>query len=264
MNRAVQISRRLLISNIGKQRFFSEGASLQKAFLRSVKPNNDNSNKNNSNNKINNDKISEKVKLELKNNDNSNNNVQQQQQQHQTIPTPETSNKISENENLKSNNYNSFPNTRPLSGSNPDQEMLLEFAPKICVIGVGGGGSNAINNMIARGLTGVDFVCCNTDAQHLSTTLTDKRIQIGRASTNGLGCGANPEVGRLAAYESKEEIAEAIGDAHMVFITAGMGGGTGTGAAPVVAEICMEKGILTVAVVTKPFQFEVKNIILFA
>jgi cell division protein FtsZ len=110
--------------------------------------------------------------------------------------------------------------------------------------------------MVARGLSGVDFICTNTDSQHLATTLTDRRIQLGRSSTQGLGCGANPEVGRAAAEESKEEIAEMIGDAHMVFITAGMGGGTGTGAAPVVAEICMERGILTVAVVTKPFSFE--------
>lgn len=134
---------------------------------------------------------------------------------------------------------------------------LQEFAPRICVVGVGGGGCNAINNMVARGLSGVDFICLNTDAQHLATTLTEKRIQIGRTTTQGLGCGANPDVGRAAAEESRAEIAEMIGDAHMVFITAGMGGGTGTGAAPVVAEVCMERGILTVAVVTKPFSFEV-------
>jgi len=133
---------------------------------------------------------------------------------------------------------------------------LQEFAPRIVVIGVGGGGCNAINNMIARGLSGVEFICTNTDAQHLSTTLTANRIQLGRGLTEGLGCGANPDVGRAAAEESRKEISDLIGDAHMVFITAGMGGGTGTGAAPVVAEICMEKGILTVAVVTKPFSFE--------
>ena len=133
---------------------------------------------------------------------------------------------------------------------------IQEFAPRICVVGVGGGGCNAVNNMIARGLSGVEFICANTDAQHLSATLTDKRLQLGRGRTSGLGCGANPEVGRDAAYESREEIEEMIGDAHMVFITAGMGGGTGTGAAPVVAEVCMDKGILTVAVVTQPFSFE--------
>lgn len=133
---------------------------------------------------------------------------------------------------------------------------IKQFLPRICVIGVGGAGCNAVNNMIARGLVGVDFICANTDAQHLSHSLAEKKIQIGREVTSGLGCGANPEVGRLAAEESKKEIAELIGDAHMVFITAGMGGGTGTGAAPVVAEVCLEKGILTVAVVTKPFAFE--------
>jgi cell division protein FtsZ len=140
---------------------------------------------------------------------------------------------------------------------NPDTTAnLQEFAPRICVIGVGGGGCNAINNMVARGLSGVEFICTNTDAQHLSTTLTDKRIQLGRGITEGLGCGANPDVGRAAAEESRAEIEAMIGDAHMVFITAGMGGGTGTGAASVIAEICMERGILTVAVVTKPFTFE--------
>lgn len=133
---------------------------------------------------------------------------------------------------------------------------LSEFQPRICVFGVGGGGCNAVNNMIARGLAGVDFVCANTDAQHLSTTLAENKLQLGRGTTQGLGCGANPDAGRQAAEESREEIAKFIGDAHMVFITAGMGGGTGTGAAPVVAEICMERNILTVAVVTKPFVFE--------
>lgn len=134
---------------------------------------------------------------------------------------------------------------------------LQEFAPRISVIGVGGGGCNAVNNMIARGLSGVDFICTNTDAQHLAMTLAEKKLQLGRSSTSGLGCGANPEMGRLSAEESRQEIAEMIGNANMVFITAGMGGGTGTGAAPVVAEVCMELGILTVAVVTKPFSFEV-------
>lgn len=98
---------------------------------------------------------------------------------------------------------------------------LQEFAPRITVIGVGGGGSNAINNMISRGLKGVDFICCNTDAQHLATTLSDKKVQMGRQSTQGLGCGADPQFGRVAAEESREELAEMIGDAHMCFITAG-------------------------------------------
>ena len=96
----------------------------------------------------------------------------------------------------------------------------------------------------------------NTDAQHLSTTLTENRLQIGTELTSGLGCGANPDAGRLAAEESREQITELLGDAHMVFVTAGMGGGTGTGAAPVVAEMCYNVGILTVGVVTKPFRFE--------
>lgn len=132
----------------------------------------------------------------------------------------------------------------------------MEFAPRIVVVGVGGAGGNAVNNMIASDLQGVDFLALNTDAQHLSTTLTDNRIQIGTALTSGLGCGANPDAGRLAAEESREHIEEMISEAHMVFITAGMGGGTGTGAAPVVAELCYNLGILTVGVVTKPFRFE--------
>ena len=135
---------------------------------------------------------------------------------------------------------------------------LHEFAPRIVVIGIGGAGGNALNNMISRNLTGVDFLALNTDAQHLSTTLTDRRIQIGAGITSGLGCGANPDAGRAAAEESRDVIAEAIDvhNTHMVFLTAGMGGGTGTGAAPVVAELCYNAGILTVAVVTKPFVFE--------
>lgn len=133
---------------------------------------------------------------------------------------------------------------------------LHEFAPRIVVCGVGGAGGNAVNNMIARGLSGVDFLALNTDAQHLSTSLTDNRLQIGTSLTSGLGCGANPDAGRLAAEESRDHIADLLGDAHMVFVAAGMGGGTGTGAAPVVAEVCYNLGILTVGVVTKPFRFE--------
>ena len=136
------------------------------------------------------------------------------------------------------------------------QGHLQEFLPKICVIGVGGAGCNAVNNMITRGLSGVEFISANTDSQHLSTCLSPRRLQLGRGTTQGLGCGANPEVGRNAAEESREELDELIGDAHMVFITAGMGGGTGTGAASVVADVCMQKGCLTVAVVTRPFTFE--------
>ncbi|RHY53900.1 hypothetical protein DYB30_012728 [Aphanomyces astaci] len=116
-----------------------------------------------------------------------------------------------------------------------------------------------VNNMIARGLHGVDFLVCNTDAQHLKTTLTDNRIQMGSELTGGLGCGANPDAGRLAAEASLDEIMERIGNANMVrlmFVTAGMGGGTGTGAAPVIAQAALDSGILTVGVVTKPFRFE--------
>lgn len=133
---------------------------------------------------------------------------------------------------------------------------LHEFAPKIVVVGVGGAGGNAINNMIAKELAGVDFLALNTDAQHLSTTLTDNRLQLGIELTRGLGCGANPDAGRLAAEECRAEIEALLKDAHMVFVTAGMGGGTGTGAAPVIADICYQLGILTVGVVTLPFSFE--------
>jgi len=134
---------------------------------------------------------------------------------------------------------------------------LHEFAPKIVVVGVGGAGGNAVNNMIAQGnLQQVEFAAFNTDAQHLSTVLTDNRLQMGVDLTHGLGCGANPDAGREAAEECREEIEEMLKGAHMVFITAGMGGGTGTGAAPVVADICYNLGILTVGVVTSPFSFE--------
>ncbi|CAB1102007.1 unnamed protein product [Ectocarpus sp. CCAP 1310/34] len=147
----------------------------------------------------------------------------------------------------------------PSSSASPlpfHQGNYMEFAPRITVVGCGGAGGNAVSNMIARNLKGVEFMVCNTDAQHLSTTLTDNRLQLGRSVTEGLGCGANPDAGRKAAEESKEEILKMIEGSHMVFIAAGMGGGTGTGAAPVIAEACMEAGILTVAVVTKPFHFE--------
>ncbi|EWM25766.1 cell division protein [Nannochloropsis gaditana] len=143
-----------------------------------------------------------------------------------------------------------------MSQAHMQTHICTEFAPKISVIGVGGAGGNAVNNMIMRGLSGVEFLVCNTDAQHLATTLTDNRLQIGRDITQGLGCGANPDVGKVAGEESKAELLERIGDSHMVFITAGMGGGTGTGAAPIIAKTCHEAGILTVAVVTRPFRFE--------
>ncbi len=126
----------------------------------------------------------------------------------------------------------------------------------IKVIGVGGGGTNAVNRMIESGLTGVDFLAMNTDRQVLNIALAPLKMQLGENLTRGLGAGGNPEIGRSAAEESKSEIKKAMDGADMVFITAGMGGGTGTGAAPVIAEIAREIGALTVAVVTKPFNFE--------
>lgn len=131
------------------------------------------------------------------------------------------------------------------------------FGAKIKVIGVGGGGGNALNCIAQEGLSGnVDYIAVNTDVQALQRSKATEKIQIGTKLTRGLGAGGRPEVGEASAQESKDEIAEAIKDANMVFITAGMGGGTGTGAAPIVAEIAQELGILTVAVVTKPFAFE--------
>jgi len=136
---------------------------------------------------------------------------------------------------------------------------LLDSVPQnavIKVVGVGGGGGNAVKHMECGDLEGVEFVCANTDAQALSSMASQKVIQLGNTLTKGLGAGANPEVGRQAAMEDRERIAEMLQGADMVFITAGMGGGTGTGAAPIVAEVAKELGILTVAVVTKPFPFE--------
>ena len=126
----------------------------------------------------------------------------------------------------------------------------------IKVIGVGGGGGNAVNHMLSNSIDGVEFICANTDAQALEKINTKMNLQLGSNVTKGLGAGANPEIGRQSAIEDKDRIREIISGADMVFITAGMGGGTGTGAAPVVAEIAREMGILTVAVVTKPFPFE--------
>src|SRR4028119_348071 len=151
-----------------------------------------------------------------------------------------------------------------------------ELKPRIVVFGVGGAGGNAVNNMIETGLEGCEFVCANTDAQQLQFAKTDKRIQLGVAITQGLGAGAHPEVGlsgaeaappaggagaaarggRGAAEESTPEVVERVEGAHMVFITAGMGGGTGTGAAPIIARMARERGVLTVGVVTRPFDFE--------
>jgi len=135
-------------------------------------------------------------------------------------------------------------------GANFDQK------PNIKVIGVGGGGGNAVNRMIENDVKGVSFVAVNTDAQVLKISKADERIQIGKRKTKGLGAGANHEVGKEAALESIDDIKEMLEDANMVFITAGMGGGTGTGAAPVIAKAAKEMGVLTVAIVTKPFSFE--------
>lgn len=131
-----------------------------------------------------------------------------------------------------------------------------DLKPKICVFGVGGAGGNAVNNMINANLDGVDFWVANTDAQSLEHSLTKNRIQLGVQSTKGLGAGSHPEIGKSAAEESAEEIAAVLQNYNMVFITAGMGGGTGTGAAPAISEIAKKLNILTVGVVTKPFHFE--------
>jgi cell division protein FtsZ len=131
-----------------------------------------------------------------------------------------------------------------------------KYNARIKVIGIGGGGGNAINNMIAAKLQGVEFITANTDSQDLERSLCAAKIQLGASVTKGLGAGADPEIGRLAAEESINEVKECITGSDMVFITAGMGGGTGTGAAPVLARECKQSGSLTVAVVTKPFQFE--------
>lgn len=133
---------------------------------------------------------------------------------------------------------------------------IHELKPRITVFGVGGAGGNAVNNMIDSGLDGVEFVCANTDAQALALSKAQRVVQLGVAVTEGLGAGSHPEVGRAAAEESYDEINDHLSGSHMVFITGGMGGGTGTGAAPVVARAAREQGILTVGVVTKPFQFE--------
>jgi len=134
-----------------------------------------------------------------------------------------------------------------------------DLAAKILVIGVGGGGNNAVNRMIEEGIQGVEFVCINTDKQHLLNCKAPICLQIGEKLTKGLGAGADPEVGKAAAEENHEEITEIVKGADMVFVTCGMGGGTGTGAAPIVAEISKELGILTVGIVTKPFRFEARS-----
>ncbi len=137
--------------------------------------------------------------------------------------------------------------------------LEMDQLAKIKVIGVGGGGGNAINRMVESGVKGVEFIAANTDLQVLNSSKADVKIQIGSNLTDGLGAGARPEIGKEAALESKKEIEDALEGADMIFITAGMGGGTGTGAAPVIAEIAQGLGALTVAIVTKPFSFEGKR-----
>lgn len=137
--------------------------------------------------------------------------------------------------------------------------LEMDQLAKIKVIGVGGGGCNAINRMISSGLKGVDFIVANTDVQALNKSLAETKLQIGGELTDGLGAGADPEIGREAALESKAAIEDALKGADMVFVTCGMGGGTGTGAAPIIAEIAQDLGALTVGIVTKPFSFEGKK-----
>jgi len=141
---------------------------------------------------------------------------------------------------------------------------INEMKPRITVFGVGGAGGNAVNNMITAGLNGVDFVVANTDAQALTLSKAERIIQMGAQVTEGLGAGSQPEVGRAAAEEVLDEIRDHLNGAHMVFVTAGMGGGTGTGASPVIAKVAREMGILTVGVVTKPFHFEGQRRMRFA
>ena len=131
-----------------------------------------------------------------------------------------------------------------------------ELRPRISVIGCGGAGGNAVNNMIRAQLEGVEFIVANTDAQSLAQSCAERRIQLGVTVTQGLGAGSRPDIGRIAAEEALEDIIQEIRGSNMVFIAAGMGGGTGTGAAPVIARAAREQGILTVGVVTKPFHFE--------
>src|SRR5689334_12453567 len=148
---------------------------------------------------------------------------------------------------------------KPNQGSLGVQFDEEQLTAKIKVIGVGGGGGNAVNRMIQAGIRGVEFLVANTDLQAMRTSLAPVKLQIGGKLTKGLGAGANPEIGKQAALEDTDRILEALSGADMIFITTGMGGGTGTGAAPIVASLAAELGALTVAVVTKPFAFEGKK-----
>ncbi|NLK62848.1 MAG: cell division protein FtsZ [Fusobacteria bacterium] len=166
-----------------------------------------------------------------------------------------------ENEELNLNNENEKEISKVISQkieefSNFDLDEEEGFKVKIKIIGAGGAGGNAINDMITNGIEGVEFIAINTDLQDLRKSMAKKRLQIGKELTKGLGAGADPKVGEKAAEENRNEIKELIKDVDMLFITAGMGGGTGTGAAPVIAEIARELEILTIAVVSKPFSFE--------
>ena len=146
-----------------------------------------------------------------------------------------------------------------MDNNNTDENTMLDGTATIKVIGIGGAGNNAVNRMVDSGIKGVEFITVNTDRQALLLSKAPSKIQIGEKITRGLGAGANPDIGAQAAEESKSEIAEALRGADMVFVTAGMGGGTGTGAAPIVAATAKEMGILTIGVVTKPFTFEGKK-----
>ena len=139
------------------------------------------------------------------------------------------------------------------------QDLTRDQIAKIKVIGTGGGGCNAVNRMIESGVGGVEFIVANTDLQVLNASKAENKLQIGKNVSEGLGAGGNPDIGREAALESKQEIEEALAGADMVFVTCGLGGGTGTGSAPIIAEIAQEQGALTVAIVTKPFKFEGKK-----
>jgi cell division protein FtsZ len=165
---------------------------------------------------------------------------------------------MDENQELK----NLFSSQKQSSGTTSKRPRTMEVSPEITpvanikVIGVGGGGGNAVNRMIKAGLKGIEFISINTDAQALYHSEAPTKINVGKATTRGLGAGSNPDLGRQAAEESIDEVKDAIEGADMVFITCGLGGGTGTGASPVIANLAKEMGILTVAVVTKPFTFE--------
>jgi cell division protein FtsZ len=143
-----------------------------------------------------------------------------------------------------------------ISKQGNEQQPQAESFARIKVIGVGGGGSNAVNRMIDEGIQGVEFITVNTDAQALIQAKADMRVRLGDKLTRGLGAGGNPEIGRKAAEESADELYNVLKGSDMVFVTAGMGGGTGTGAAPIVAQIAKESGALTIGVVTRPFSFE--------